>query len=131
MGRIPQRQGKRTSLFYIGNMFSLFRRILPQKRYNRTPTAPLTPHSVLAVCFVHCQLTYDTACGVASSDRYCANEFNLDKFRADIDSVLANAGCATSTLIVLDQLSRISQLYTTPHAPYFVLYLGPGTLSSA
>lgn len=42
------------------------------------------------------KLTYDTACGVASSDRYCANEFNLDKFRADIDSVLANAGPVTA-----------------------------------
>jgi len=41
---------------------------------------------------LHVQLTYDTACGVASSDRYCANEFNLDKFRADIDTVLTNSG---------------------------------------
>lgn len=50
------------------------------------------------------QLTYDTACGVASSDRYCANEFNLDKFRADIDTVLTNSGNVSRRETILAEI---------------------------
>lgn len=50
------------------------------------------------------KLTYDTACGVASSDRYCANEFNLDKFRADIDTVLTNSGTVSERESILAEI---------------------------